>query len=73
MRDRLDMVLIESARPVSAAIVMRIGIGARLGLASSALGRACLYGRARYRFPQDFDCRLAGSNWQPVARPCRRP
>ncbi|GAB7544031.1 IclR family transcriptional regulator [Cupriavidus sp. 8B] len=40
VRDRLEMVLIETARPMSAAIVMRIGIGGRLGLASSALGRA---------------------------------
>lgn len=40
--DRLDMVLLETVRPVSAAIVMRIGIGARLGLTSSACGRAYL-------------------------------
>ena len=40
VRDGLEMVLIESVRPLSAAIVMRIGIGGRLGLASSAIGRA---------------------------------
>ena len=41
-RDRLDMVLLESVRPVSAALVMRIGVGDRLGLATSASGRAYL-------------------------------
>lgn len=41
-RDRLDMVLLETVRPVSAALVMRIGVGDRLGLATSASGRAYL-------------------------------
>ena len=40
VRDRLEMVLVETVRPFSAAIVMRIGVGGRLGLARSALGRA---------------------------------
>ena len=40
VRDRLEMVLVETVRPMSAAIVMRIGVGGRLGLARSALGRA---------------------------------
>jgi DNA-binding IclR family transcriptional regulator len=42
VRDRFEIVLVESVRPVSAAIVMRIGVGARLGLARSAIGRAYL-------------------------------
>ncbi len=41
-RDRFDMVLLETVRPLSAAIVMRIGVGARLGLTTSACGRAYL-------------------------------
>lgn len=41
-RDRLEMVLLETVRPVSAALVMRIGVGDRLGLATSASGRAYL-------------------------------
>ncbi|MBV7484835.1 IclR family transcriptional regulator [Bordetella sp. BOR01] len=41
-RDRLEMVLLESVRPLSAALVMRIGVGDRLGLATSASGRAYL-------------------------------
>jgi len=43
-RDRLEMVLLETVRPVSAALVMRIGVGDRLSLASSASGRAYLAG-----------------------------
>lgn len=41
-RDRLEMVLLETVRPMSAALVMRIGVGNRLGLATSASGRAYL-------------------------------
>ncbi|GAB1575739.1 IclR family transcriptional regulator [Bordetella petrii] len=41
-RDRLEMVLLETVRPLSAALVMRIGVGDRLGLATSASGRAYL-------------------------------
>ena len=41
-RDRLEMVLLETVRPVSAALVMRIGVGDRLSLAASASGRAYL-------------------------------
>ena len=40
VRDGLEIVLIESVRPLSAAIVIRIGIGGRLGLLSSAIGRS---------------------------------
>lgn len=42
VRDRLDMVIIDAIRPDVPFTMIRIEIGARLGLASSALGRAYL-------------------------------
>lgn len=73
-RDRLEMVLLESVRPASAAIVMRIGIGARLGLATSASGRAYLAG-----LPEDERGRLIDSlrvglddRWPTLATPLQQ-
>lgn len=73
-RDRLEMVLLESVRPASAAIVMRIGIGARLGLATSASGRAYLAG-----LPQEDRARLIDSlrvgmddRWPVLAAPLQQ-
>ncbi|SAH85197.1 IclR family transcriptional regulator [Bordetella ansorpii] len=73
-RDRLEMVLLESVRPASAAIVMRIGIGARLGLATSASGRAYLAG-----LPEEDRHRLIDSlrvglddRWPMLAEPLQQ-
>jgi DNA-binding IclR family transcriptional regulator len=42
VRDRFDMVVIETVRPTSELILSRLGVGGRLDLGSSAAGRAYL-------------------------------
>jgi DNA-binding IclR family transcriptional regulator len=42
VRDRFDMVVIETVRPTSALVLSRLGVGGRLDLGSSAAGRAYL-------------------------------
>lgn len=44
LRDGLDMVVIETVRPRSAAVVTRLDTGSRMPLATSAMGRAWLAG-----------------------------
>jgi DNA-binding IclR family transcriptional regulator len=44
IRDGLDMVVIDTLRPRSAAVVTRLDVGSRLGIASSAMGRAWMAG-----------------------------
>lgn len=44
IRDGLDMVVIETLKPRSAAVVTRLDVGSRLHIASSAVGRAWLAG-----------------------------
>jgi len=68
-RDRLEMVLLETVRPMSQAIIMRLGVGARLGLGTSASGRAYLAA-----LPEDEQARLIdnlrtsmGDQWPSLA------
>lgn len=42
IRNRLDMVVIESVRPSAGALTIRLGLGDRLNIATSAIGRAYL-------------------------------
>jgi len=44
LRDGLDMIVIETVRPRSAAVVTRLDVGSRMPVATSAMGRAWLAG-----------------------------
>ena len=68
LRDGLDMVVVETVRPRSAAVVTRLDIGSRMPVASSAMGRAWLAGLdARERQAMLDVLVQAGGGW-PAAR-----
>ncbi|WP_144109436.1 IclR family transcriptional regulator [Paraburkholderia sp. BCC1886] len=63
LRNRLDMVVIESVRPSVGPITVRLGLGDRLALARSAIGRAHLASLpAEERDPLLESLRLSGAN-----------
>ncbi|TDV19597.1 IclR family transcriptional regulator [Paraburkholderia caballeronis] len=63
LRNRLDMVVIESVRPSVGPIIVRLGLGDRLQLAHSAIGRAHLASLPpEERDPLVESLRLSGAN-----------
>lgn len=63
LRNRFDMVVIESVRPSVGPITVRLGLGDRLALARSAIGRAHLASLpAEERDPLVESLRLSGAN-----------